>query len=320
MAMTDNKQLLDKNDENVDRMTTGQPYTRLTGTSIGAGLATEENGPTIALQPDAPPDRGMSNRLAQAAIGAVVGAVVGTVAGALANKKTVRSINHSFKGVGDAVKGATEGVKHTVKRAGDALQGTTEGVASGFNHTVEVAGEAFQGTQEDVNHTVVGAREAFQGIDEDVNQTVVGAGEQVQHTLDDAKPSEHQSFKLYQERLLADKKQVKTAQISIGKHVETQTAHISVPLKKERLVIERVPPVNAGTPVVSGEANFHEGEIARIEVYEEKAHVQKQAFVREEVSIRKEVEYDTFEVKDTIRREELDLDAQGRNVIDKTKT
>ena len=53
----------------------------------------------------------------------------------------------------------------------------------------------------------------------------------------------------------------------------------------------------------------------RVEIYEEKADIQKQPFVREEVSVRKEVDHDTFEVEDDIRREELDLDVQGRNII-----
>jgi len=43
-------------------------------------------------------------------------------------------------------------------------------------------------------------------------------------------------------------------------------------------------------------------------VYEELPDIQKLAFVREEISIRKEVEQNTVEVEDKIRHEELDLD------------
>jgi len=46
--------------------------------------------------------------------------------------------------------------------------------------------------------------------------------------------------------------------------------------------------------------------------------IQKLAFVREEISIRKEVEQNTVEVEDKIRHEELDLDIQ--DAIDETKT
>jgi len=56
-------------------------------------------------------------------------------------------------------------------------------------------------------------------------------------------------------------------------------------------------------------------------VYEELPDIQKLAFVREEISIRKEVEQNTVEVEDKIRHEELDLDIQDANVsIDETKT
>ncbi len=233
----------------------------------------------------------MSNGLSKAAIGAVVGAFVGIVAGALANERTAHSINRTVKSVGNAVKGAAQSVNHTVKGVVDAVKGTSEGVAKG------------------------------------VSDTVTGAMDQAKDGATDAKPasnqgvesSEPQNFKLYEERLIADKKQVKTAEVSIRKHIEMQTAYISVPLKKERLVIEQITPVDAGIPVVHGEANFHEEEIARVEVYEETPDVQKLAFVREEVSIRKEVAHNTVEVEDKIRWEELYLDSRDPNVIDKIK-
>ena len=39
--------------------------------------------------------------------------------------------------------------------------------------------------------------------------------------------------------------------------------------------------------------------------------------MREEVSVRKEVEKDTVSAKETIRREELDLETDGEAVIDR---
>lgn len=265
----------------------------------------------ISDQPDAQPvGTGISNGLAKVAIAGVVGAVVGTVAGALANKGTAQSINRTVKGVGDAVKGAAEGVNHTVKGAVDAVKGVAGDVAKGVNHTANGTGNTVKDTAVGVNDTVKSAGDAVKNVAEDVKPS----GNQ------GVKPSDHQSFKLYEERLVADKKQVKTADVIITKHIETQTAHVSVPVEKERLIVERITPVDAGTPVAPGEANFHEGEIARMEVYEETADVQKQAFVREEVSVRKQVEHNTIEVEDEIRWEELDLDIQGNNIIDKTNT
>ena len=129
--------------------------------------------------------------------------------------------------------------------------------------------------------------------------------------------TDHQSLKLYEERLIANKKRMKTGEVEIGKHIETETARVSVPVEKERVVIERVTPADAGMPVSPGEATFREREVAQMEIYEEIPDIRKEAVLREEVRIRKEVERDTVEAQETLRREELDVDTQGRPVVDK---
>ena len=53
------------------------------------------------------------------------------------------------------------------------------------------------------------------------------------------------------------------------------------------------------------------------EVYEETPDIRKEAFVREEVSVRKEVDHETVNAEETLRREELDIDTEGRPVVDK---
>jgi len=166
-------------------------------------LEKHENIDSITGQSDAQSvGTGTGNGLAKAAIAGVVGALLGTVATALAGKVTAQRINHTVKGVGDAVKDVAR-VLTTLQR--------------------------------------------YSGCSKD--------------TVEDAKLADNQTFNLYEERLVADKKQVKTAEVSIGKHIETQTAHISVPLQKERVVVERIIPVDAGTPVILGEANFYEGKL-----------------------------------------------------------
>ncbi|HEY9599147.1 MAG TPA: DUF2382 domain-containing protein [Cyanophyceae cyanobacterium] len=49
-------------------------------------------------------------------------------------------------------------------------------------------------------------------------------------------------------------------------------------------------------------------------VYEETADIRKQPFVREEVTIRKEVEQKTVDTTETLRREELDVRKEGHTV------
>ncbi len=120
------------------------------------------------------------------------------------------------------------------------------------------------------------------------------------YDLDD---TAHQKLRLYEERLIANKTRAKTGEVAVGKRVETETTKVSVPLEKERVVIERTTPSSASVAV--GEGAFVEGEVARVEVYEEAA------------DIRKEVDRGTVNAEETLRREELNIDTQGRPVVDK---
>jgi uncharacterized protein (TIGR02271 family) len=134
------------------------------------------------------------------------------------------------------------------------------------------------------------------------------------YNLDEQK---HQNLRLHEERLIANKTRTKTGEVALGKRVETETSRVSVPIEKERVVIERTTPTAAGT-VVTPDANaFAEGEVARMDVYEETPDIRKEAFVREEVNVRKEVEHETVNAEETLRREELDIDTEGRPVVDK---
>lgn len=135
--------------------------------------------------------------------------------------------------------------------------------------------------------------------------------------LYDANDDNHGRLKLYQERLIANKERSKAGEVAVGKRVETETAEVSVPVEKERVVIERTTPTST-KEVAVGEANFKDGEVARMEVYEETADIQKKAYVREEVSVKKEVESNTVDARETVRREELTVDADGRPVVEDT--
>lgn len=120
---------------------------------------------------------------------------------------------------------------------------------------------------------------------------------------------DHQTLRLYEERLIASKRRQKTGEVTIGKRVETDTARVAVPVERERVVIERVTPADAGTAVSGREADFREGEVARIEIHEETPEIRKEAFLREEVRVRKVVDQDTVETQETVRREELDVNS-----------
>ena len=135
--------------------------------------------------------------------------------------------------------------------------------------------------------------------------------------LYDLDEQKHQKLKLYEERLIANKDRYKAGEVAIGKKVETETQQVSVPVEKERVVIERTTPTDT-TAVTPGTVDFREGEVARMEVYEEEANVGKQAYVREEVNIRKETEQETVTAQEQIRREELDVDVEGQSNMGNT--
>ncbi|MBD2435667.1 DUF2382 domain-containing protein [Nostoc sp. FACHB-110] len=122
---------------------------------------------------------------------------------------------------------------------------------------------------------------------------------------------DHQTLRLYEERLIANKKRRKTGEVAVGKRIETDIARVAVPVEREHVVIERTTPADAGRAVAPGEATFREGEVARVELHEETPDIRKEAFVREEVRVKKVVEQDTVEAQETIRREELDVNAPG---------
>lgn len=124
---------------------------------------------------------------------------------------------------------------------------------------------------------------------------------------------DHQTLKLYQERLIANKHRQKTGEVAIGKVVETETAHVTVPIEKERVVIERTTP---GQVVAGGDMSdaFHD-EAVRMEVYEETPDIRKETILREEVTVRKEIDRATVTADETLRREELNIDKDGNPII-----
>ncbi|WP_346292947.1 DUF2382 domain-containing protein [Sphaerothrix gracilis] len=128
---------------------------------------------------------------------------------------------------------------------------------------------------------------------------------------------ENQRLRLYEERLVTDKQRHKAGDVVVSKQVETNQAEVVVPVQKEKVVIS----TRSGGETSSDRPvnqDFQAGEVARIDIYEEQADIQKEVFVREEVNLQKQVEQDTVTARETLRREELDVQTEGSpNVIDR---
>ncbi|EAZ91669.1 DUF2382 domain-containing protein [Crocosphaera chwakensis] len=136
------------------------------------------------------------------------------------------------------------------------------------------------------------------------------------HDLFGLREEDHGIIKLYEERLIADKNRQKVGEVAVGKTIETQRAEASVPVENERVVVERRTPAHPEKPVSPHETDFNREEVARLEIHEETAHIEKEAFVSEEVSVRKEVDRDVVTAEEKLRREKLDLDVEGRPTVE----
>ncbi|MBO1047362.1 MAG: DUF2382 domain-containing protein [Dolichospermum sp. DEX182a] len=106
---------------------------------------------------------------------------------------------------------------------------------------------------------------------------------------------DHQNLKLYEERLVANKSRVKTGEVTISKQSYTEMVTVSVPVQRERIVIEHTNAETGIKTVSLTEADLGEGG----------------------VKIKKIVEQDTVEAEDTIRREELDVNRIDQRVSEK---
>ena len=257
---------------------TGGALGGITGLLVGLGaLAIPGIGPILLAGAEA---TAIATTLAGAGIGAAAGGLIGALIGLGIPEEKAKVYNDRVKGGSFLV--IVNGNSAEIARA-EAIMNS---------HGVEEFGI----------YDVPGAKPtAVTEVDEDIR------------TRTDI--ADNDKIRLYEERLMVNKQRTKAGEVGIGKRVETETASVAVPVEKERIVIERTDATTGGV-VAPGTADFAGGKVAEVELYEETASIDKQAFVREEVSVRKEVEQETVQASETIRREELEIDADG-DVIEK---
>jgi phosphate transport system substrate-binding protein len=117
-------------------------------------------------------------------------------------------------------------------------------------------------------------------------------------------------IKLYEERLVGDKTRQKVGDVAVNKRIETEAASASIAIATERIIIERMAPKQDR---IVDNMGFGEGKKIRLETYADIPRFQKEAFVREEVKIVKQVDLETATAEATVRHEELDIDVQSAN-------
>lgn len=122
------------------------------------------------------------------------------------------------------------------------------------------------------------------------------------------------TLELLEERLTVNKDRIVAGVASIGKHVVTEEKRIDVELEEEHAHVQRTV-VDRPTDRRIGDDAAHS--TISVELEAERANVNKQTYVTEEVSLGKTTETTTQTILETIQREELNVDTAG-NVIDKT--
>ena len=117
---------------------------------------------------------------------------------------------------------------------------------------------------------------------------------------------EETTIPLVEEHVKVGKRQVEAGGVRLRKVVRTETVNQPVELKREEMVIERVPGQGAAT----GGKQFQHEDIF-IPLRREEAVVQKEAAVREQVRVRKTAETERQNVSEQVRKEEVEIEESG---------
>mgnify|MGYP005819476217 FL=1 len=121
------------------------------------------------------------------------------------------------------------------------------------------------------------------------------------------------TLELLEERLTVNKDRIVAGLVKVGKHVVTEERNVNVDLEEEHANIERT---NVNRPTERRIGDIDGNETIEVELEAERAHVNKETYVTEEVNVGKTTERHTETIVDTIQREELYVDNNG-NVIDR---
>lgn len=122
--------------------------------------------------------------------------------------------------------------------------------------------------------------------------------------MSEGRQGESEAIPVTQEELVVGKKAVDTGGVRVHSHVTEKPVEANVHLHQERVQVERMP---VDRPVSDADRAFQDRTIEAREMGEE-AVVGKKTRVVEEVRVRKEGEEREEQIKDTVRRTDVDVD------------
>jgi uncharacterized protein (TIGR02271 family) len=117
---------------------------------------------------------------------------------------------------------------------------------------------------------------------------------------------------ILEERLRADTRTVDLGELRIHKRVETEEARVTQAVTRDDLIVERVP---IGRPLEAPAASRIEGDWFVVPIMEEVLVVHKQLVLKEEVRIRRQPVTESREVRETLRRERVELEDATRDGV-----
>jgi len=115
------------------------------------------------------------------------------------------------------------------------------------------------------------------------------------------------TLELRQEELVANKQNVETGRVNLGKEVVSEQRTLEVPTTREEVVIERTPVDRRPTDQPLDEQD----ETISVPVHADRVEVEKRAVVYEEVGVDTRAVQDTQRMTETVRREEAVIDKDG---------
>ncbi len=134
------------------------------------------------------------------------------------------------------------------------------------------------------------------------------AGEHRSHTSDPPGPSSDQAqVELREEELIAKKRTLQAGAVRLDTEVVSEQRTIDVPVTREEVYVERHAIERRPADAPIGES----GEAIAVPVHEEEVVVEKRPVVYEEVDLSKRSVRDRRLLSDTVRKEVVDVDAEG---------
>lgn len=118
-------------------------------------------------------------------------------------------------------------------------------------------------------------------------------------------------MELREEQLDVRTERMQTGEVQLRKEIITENRTVEVPVTREEIVVERRP-LDGEPRAGSLEASDLDSKEIRIPVSEEFVHIDKKVVPREEVRVSKEKITETKPISEDIRREEAQVDSDGK--------